>query len=175
MTMDHERTQALPASELPGAHQPVAPAPVPTAPGAVGRANPILPMADPTGGARGATKVDREVVEKLAGTAAREVPGVVDLGGDVRRFFTSVLDKVGLGGLDDIEDNGVRAKVEGHTVTVNIVIVIDAAYHVHEVTETVRARVTEAIERFGLHVAQVNLKVDDVELGRAGKPTEPPA
>jgi hypothetical protein len=52
------------------------------------------------GAARGGTSVSDEVVEKIAAAAARSVPGVADLGGDVARFFNSVLDKVGL---DDIE------------------------------------------------------------------------
>jgi len=53
---------------------------------------------------RGTTTIADEVVEKIAGIAAREVPGVYDLGGDVARVFASVRDRIGLG--DDEREHG---------------------------------------------------------------------
>lgn len=113
--------------------------------------------------ARGGTSVSEEVVEKIAGAAAREVPGVADLGGDVARFFNNVLDRVGL---DEVGDagRGVSAEVKESSVVINIVIVIEAGRVVHEVTEAVRVKVIEAVEKYGLQVTQVNIKVDDIEL-----------
>lgn len=112
---------------------------------------------------RGATTVSREVVEKIAVSAARAVPGVADLGGDVARFFNSVLDKVGL---DEVGDagRGVGARVSGDSAVINVVIVISAGHAVAEVTQAVRARVIEAVENYGLRVTAVNVKVDDIEL-----------
>src|SRR5256885_4006242 len=46
---------------------------------------------------RGRTTIANEVVEKIAGIAAREVPGVHDLGGDVARVFTAVRERLHLG------------------------------------------------------------------------------
>jgi uncharacterized alkaline shock family protein YloU len=117
---------------------------------------------------RGTTAVSEEVVEKIAGTAARAVPGVADLGGDVARFFNSVLDRIGL---DDVGDagRGVSVDVKGTTAVINIVIVIQAGHVVGEVTEAVRLKVIEAVEAYGLQVTGVNVKVDDIEL------TTPPA
>ncbi|MBE1484706.1 Asp23/Gls24 family envelope stress response protein [Plantactinospora soyae] len=122
-------------------------------------AAPAAPAAAP----RGVTEVSEEVVEKIAGTAARSVPGVADLGGDVARFFNSVLDKVGL---DEVGDagRGVSAEVKGTSATIKVVLVIEAGHVVHEVTEAVRAKVIEAVENYGLQVAEVNVKVDDIEL-----------
>ncbi|MFC6022350.1 Asp23/Gls24 family envelope stress response protein [Plantactinospora solaniradicis] len=132
-------------------------APESTAPAA--QPAPTAPAAAP----RGATEVSEEVVEKIAGTAARSVPGVADLGGDVARFFNSVLDKVGL---DEVGDagRGVSAEVKGTSATIKVVLVIEAGHVVHEVTEAVRAKVIEAVEAYGLQVAEVNVKVDDIEL-----------
>lgn len=140
---------------------------------AVASAAPSAAGAGSVSPSRGATLVSGEVVEKIAGTAAREVPGVVELGGDVARFFNNVLDSVGL---DEVGDagRGVSAKVEGDSAVINVVIVIDAGHVVHEVTEAVRAKVIAAVEKFGLRVAEVNVKVDDVELGGAAPaPAQP--
>ncbi|GLZ59029.1 MULTISPECIES: Asp23/Gls24 family envelope stress response protein [Micromonospora] len=120
-----------------------------------------------TGAARGATSVSDEVVEKIAGAAARTVPGVADLGGDVSRFFNSVLDKVGLDQVGDAR-RGVSADVKGGSVVINVVLVIDAGHVVTDVTEAVRAAVIEAVEKYGLTVTQVNVTVDDIELNQPG-------
>lgn len=119
---------------------------------------------------RGTTTVSREVVEKIAGTAARSVPGVAELGGDVARFFNSVLDLVGLDEVGDA-DRGISARVDGNSAVINIVLVISAGHVVAEVTEAVRAKVIEAVEGYGLTVTAVNVKIDDIEL----KGTEPVA
>ncbi|MDG4789548.1 Asp23/Gls24 family envelope stress response protein [Micromonospora sp. WMMD1102] len=117
----------------------------------------------PAAAPRGGTEVSEEVIEKIAGTAARSVPGVADLGGDVARFFNTVLDKVGL---DEVGDagRGVSAEVKGTSATIRIVLVIAAGHVVQEVTEAVRASVIEAVEKYGLTVTEVNVKVDDIEL-----------
>jgi uncharacterized alkaline shock family protein YloU len=116
--------------------------------------------------------VSDEVVEKIAGNAAREVPGVADLGGDVVRFFAPVKERVGLGDLGDDAGRGVSGKAENGTATINIVI--EAGHAVSEVSEQVRARVVTALEQYGLQVAAVNVTVDDVELGGATPPASWP-
>lgn len=117
----------------------------------------------PGAAAQGDTLVSEEVVEKIAVAAAREVPGVADLGGDVAWFFNNVLDRIGLDEVGDAS-RGVSADVKGNGVVINIVIVIEAGHVVHEVAEAVRVKVIEAVEKYGLQVTQVNIKVDDIEL-----------
>jgi uncharacterized alkaline shock family protein YloU len=134
----------------------------------------VFPAAPPaSGGAevveaaayRGTTKFDREVVEKLASAAARAVPGVVELGGDVARFVNAMLDKVGLDKVGDAT-RGVSARVDGTDVAITVVLVI-AAGEVHaDVTAAVRTGVIEAVERHGLHVTGVDVKVDDIQMTR---------
>ncbi|RAO09657.1 hypothetical protein MED15_05946 [Micromonospora noduli] len=131
---------------------------------AVENAGAVQPV---TGAARGVTSVSDEVVEKIAGTAARAVPGVADLGGDVSRFFNSVLDKIGLDEVGDAR-RGVSADVKGGSAVINVVLVIDAGHVVADVTEAVRAAVIEAVEKYGLTVTQVNVTVDDIELNQPG-------
>ncbi|MDO3702191.1 Asp23/Gls24 family envelope stress response protein [Micromonospora sp. C28SCA-DRY-2] len=120
--------------------------------------------------AGGTTSVSDEVVEKIAVAAARSVPGVTELGGDVARFFNSVLDRVGLDSVGDAT-RGASAQVKNGAAVVNLVIVIEAGRTVPEVTEAVRAKVTEAVEAYGLRVDQVNIRVDDVALGEPAAPT----
>ncbi|MFC7533881.1 Asp23/Gls24 family envelope stress response protein [Actinoplanes sp. GCM10030250] len=112
---------------------------------------------------RGATKFEREVIEKVAAAAARSVPGVAELGGDVARFFNAVLDRVGLDKVGDAT-RGVSAEVDGLDVAVTVVLVIAAGEVESEVTAEVRTRVIEAVERYGLHVSNVDVKVDDILL-----------
>ncbi|MER7416396.1 Asp23/Gls24 family envelope stress response protein [Micromonospora peucetia] len=120
--------------------------------------------------AGGSTLVSDEVVEKIAVAATRSVPGVVELGGDVARFFNAVLDKVGLDQVGDAR-RGCSAHVTNGAAVVNLVIVIEGGRPVPQVTEAVRAKVTEAVEAYGLRIDEINIRVDDVALGDPGAPT----
>ena len=112
---------------------------------------------------RGTTTIANEVVEKIAGIAAREVPGVYDLGGDVARVFAAVKERVGLGEADS--DQGVSVRLEGKTAAVKVVIVIEYGFVVYSVTEKVRAKVISAVETLlGLEVTAVDIVVDDVHV-----------
>jgi uncharacterized alkaline shock family protein YloU len=121
-------------------------------------------------GVAGVNSVSREVVEKIAAAAAREVPGVANLGGDVARFFDKVLDKVGL---DEVGDatRGVHAQIKGANVEVTVVLVIAAGSVVGEVVKIVQARIAEALTAYGLVVTGVNVKVDDIEMPGQAAPT----
>jgi uncharacterized alkaline shock family protein YloU len=118
----------------------------------------------------GVNTVSREVVAKIAAAAARDVPGVATLGGDVARFFDKVLDSIGL---DEVGDatRGVHASVKGATAQVTVVVVIDAGKVVSDVAKAVQLKVTEALQGYGLTVTGVNVKVDDIEMPRETTPT----
>src|SRR5262245_61258029 len=114
---------------------------------------------------RGSTTIANEVVEKIAAIAAREVPGVYDLGGDAARLFSSVKDRLGLGGGSEDSDRGVTVRLEGKTAAVELVIVIEYGFVVFSVTEKVRAKVIAAVENLlGLEVTEVDIVVDDVHV-----------
>jgi uncharacterized alkaline shock family protein YloU len=117
---------------------------------------------------RGTTTIANEVVEKIAGISAREVPGVYDLGGDVARVFAAVKERIGLGEAEE-DNRGVRVRLEGGTAAINITIVIEFGFVVHSVTEKVRAKVITAVENLlGLEVTEVNIVVDDVHFEDSG-------
>ncbi|TDC47429.1 Asp23/Gls24 family envelope stress response protein [Micromonospora sp. KC207] len=113
--------------------------------------------------AGGTTHVSDEVVEKIAVAAARSVPGVVELGGDVARFFNAVLDKVGLDQVGDAR-RGCSAHVTNGAAVVNLVLVISVGQSVPQVTEAVRAAISAAVEAYGLRVDEINIRVDDVAM-----------
>lgn len=118
---------------------------------------------------RGTTSIADEVVEKIAGIATREVPGVYDIGGDVARFFANVKERIGLGDADDDTDRGMSVRLQGRTAVINITLVIEYGFVVHSVTEKVRAKVISAVENLlGLEVTEVNIRVDDVHIEDAG-------
>jgi uncharacterized alkaline shock family protein YloU len=113
---------------------------------------------------RGSTTIADEVVQKIAGFATREVEGVYDIGGDVARIFASVKERIGLGEADE-ENRGVTVRLEGRNAAIKVVIVIEYGYVVYTVTEQVRAKVIDAVERLlGLEVTAVDLVVDDVHI-----------
>jgi uncharacterized alkaline shock family protein YloU len=111
---------------------------------------------------RGSTRIEDEVVEKIAGIAAREVPGVHDLGGDTARFLASMKERVGLGESEG-GNRGISVRLEGRTAKVGVRLVVDYGIQVYPVTEQVRAKVIEAVESMlDLQITEVNIVVDDV-------------
>lgn len=118
---------------------------------------------------RGTTTIANEVVEKTTGIAARGVPGVYDLGGDVARVFAAVKERIGLGEAGEDGDRGVSVRLEGRAAVISITIVIEFGFVVHSVTEAVRVKVINSVEHLlGLEVVEVNILVDDVHVPDAG-------
>jgi uncharacterized alkaline shock family protein YloU len=117
---------------------------------------------------RGKTTIADEVVEKIAGIAAREVPGVYDLGGDVARVFSAVKERLHLGG-EKTDNKGVSVKLDGKTAEIEIVIVIEYGFQVFSVTEKVREKVISSVENLlGLEVTSVDVNVDDIHVEDSG-------
>lgn len=114
---------------------------------------------------RGSTTIADEVVEKIAGIAARQAPGVYDLGGDVARVFAAVRERVGLGDAEEAGTRGVQVRLTGTSATIKVVIVVEYGSVVRTVAEAVRAEVILAVETMlGLDVTVVDIVVDDVHV-----------
>ncbi len=142
----------------------VAPAPAPApAPAAVARTGAEV---------QGRIHIADEVVEKVAGLAAMEVPGVADLGGDMERALESVRERIGIGSKRG--DQGVKAEVKGHEVSVSVTIMVEFGHVVLEVARQVQANVARQTARMlGLRVVEVNVTVDDVRTARHRRAGEP--
>ena len=141
----------------------VAPAPAPApVPAAVARTTPEV---------QGRIHIADEVVEKVAGLAAMEVSGVADLGGDMERALESVRERIGIGSKRG--DQGVKAEVKGHEVSVSVTIMVEFGHVVLEVARQVQANVARQTARMlGLRVVEVNVTVDDVLTARHRRGSE---
>jgi len=109
----------------------------------------------------GRTVVADAVVAKVAGIAAREVPGVHALGGGAARAFGAIRDVVGSADLGQ----GVRVEVGETQVAADVTIVVEYPVAISRVADEVRAAVAAAIEQLvGMEVAEVNVAVADVHV-----------
>jgi uncharacterized alkaline shock family protein YloU len=109
---------------------------------------------------RGNTTIADAVVTKVAGIAAREVPGVHDLGGGVSRALGSVTQRVGIG---DELSQGVSVEVGEREAAVDLTVIIDFGESIPQVSQAVRDNVVKRIEGItGLSVTEVNVTVNDL-------------
>ncbi|MFE9813117.1 Asp23/Gls24 family envelope stress response protein [Streptomyces sp. NPDC005548] len=119
-----------------------------------------------TGGApesRGKTTISDGVVQKIAGVAAREVPGIHTLGAGMTRSLGAMRDKAPGGGTK--VTRGVKVEVGEKQTAVDLDVVVEYGAPIGDVTGDVRTNVISAIERMtGLEVVEVNIAVDDVHL-----------
>jgi len=116
---------------------------------------------------RGTTIIANEVVEKIAGIATREVPGVYDLGGDTARVLTAVRERLHLG--NESQAQGVSVKLEGKEADLHITVVIEFGFVVASVCDKVREKVISSVENLlGLDVTNVDILVDDIHVENDG-------
>ncbi|GAA4830580.1 Asp23/Gls24 family envelope stress response protein [Kitasatospora terrestris] len=112
---------------------------------------------------RGKTTIADGVVEKIAGIAARQVPGVHNLGAGLARTLGAVRDRVP-GGRASVS-RGVKVEVGERQAAIDLDIVVEYGPSIADLAGDVRASVIDAVERMtGLEVVEVNVTVDDVHL-----------
>ncbi|MGC0423054.1 Asp23/Gls24 family envelope stress response protein [Embleya sp. AB8] len=112
---------------------------------------------------RGRTSIADGVVAKVAGLAAREIPGVYALGSGVSRAFAAMRKAVP-GGRPDV-GRGVSVEVGEKQCAVDLSLVVEYGAPIAEVAAAVREHVIEAIERMtGLEVVEVDISVDDIHI-----------
>ncbi|MFJ7206632.1 Asp23/Gls24 family envelope stress response protein [Streptomyces sp. NPDC098789] len=119
--------------------------------------------ADAPAGTRGRTSIADVVVVKVAGLAAREIPGVHDMGGGLSRTFGAVRDRVP-GGRPNV-GRGVKVEVGERQTAIDLDLVVEYGVAIAEVAADVRENVIAAVERItGLEVVEVNIAINDVHL-----------
>lgn len=107
----------------------------------------------------GRTVIAETAVAKVAGIAARSVPGVYSLGSVPSRALGAIRDAVG----SSDHAAGVRAEVGETQVAVDISLVATYGTPLHSLANQVRAAVYRAVEELvGLQVIEVNVEITDV-------------
>ena len=115
----------------------------------------------------GRTVISENAVAKVAGIAARSVPGVYSLGSGPSRALGAIRDAVG----SSDHAAGVRAEVGETQVAVDISLVASYGTPLHSLANAVRAAVYRAVEELvGLQVIEVNVEVTDVYIPPPVKP-----
>ncbi|MDR6986729.1 putative alkaline shock family protein YloU [Paenarthrobacter nitroguajacolicus] len=115
----------------------------------------------------GRTIISEAAVAKVAGIAARTVPGVYSLGSGPSRALGAIRDAVG----SSDHAAGVRAEVGETQVAVDINLVALYGHPLHGVANQVRAAVFRAVEELvGLQVIEVNIEINDVYVAPLVKP-----
>jgi uncharacterized alkaline shock family protein YloU len=116
----------------------------------------------------GRTVISETAVAKVAGIAARAVPGVYSLGSGPSRALGAIRDAVG----SSDHAAGVRAEVGETQVAVDISLVASYGTPLHALADQVRAAVYQAVEELvGLQVIEVNVEITDVYVSPPIKPT----
>ncbi len=109
---------------------------------------------------RGKTTIAEGVVTKVAGIAAREVPGIYALGGGATRAFGAMTQRVGLG---DERTQGVSVEAGEREAAVDLTVVVEYGESIPQVSELLRDNITKRIEGItGLQVTEVNITVNDL-------------
>lgn len=121
---------------------------------------------------RGTTSLGDAVVTKVASIAAREVPGVYELGGGAARAIGSVGQRVGL---STQRTQGVAVEVGEREAAIDLTLVIDYGESIPQVSQAVRDNVIKRVEGItGLSVKEVNIAVDDLYFPGDETPSEQP-
>jgi len=121
---------------------------------------------------RGTTTIADSVVSKVAGIAAREVPGVHDMGGGAARAVGSLTSRIGL---SEARTQGVGVEVGEREAAVDLSLTIDYGESIPQVSNAVRDNVAKRIEGItGLSVTEVNITVNDLYFPGEETEQEPP-
>ena len=112
---------------------------------------------------RGDTSIEETVVQKLAGVATREVPGVYAMGSSARRAFSAITERIP--GSQTNVSGGVSVEKGERQTAIDVSIVVEYGVSIVEVSQGIRRNVIESVEHAtGLEVIEVNVNVTDVHL-----------
>ena len=108
------------------------------------------------------------VVQKIAGKACREIPGVHAMGTGGARAFGSIRERIP-GSSGPSVAQGVGVEVGETEAAIDLDIVVEYGVPIADLGRSIQRNVKQSVERMtGLHVVEVNLVVDDVYLPSDG-------
>jgi Uncharacterized protein conserved in bacteria len=117
----------------------------------------------------GVVKISEEVVSIIAGLAATEIKGVAGMSGG---FVGGIAEKM-LGRRD--LSKGVKVVVGEKETAVDLFIIVEYGVKIPDVAWQIQENVKKAIETMtGLSVVEVNIHIQDVDMGKEPKEEETP-
>jgi uncharacterized alkaline shock family protein YloU len=120
-----------------------------------------------TSTAGGKNTIADGVIEKVAGIAARQVPGVHDLGNGAARAVGAIRNVIG----QQDRGQGITVEVGETQVAVDVTLIAEYPVDLQQVADDVRRAITDAIDQVvGMEVTEVNVTITDVNL-----PSDKPA
>lgn len=112
---------------------------------------------------QGDTTIAETVVQKLAGVATREVPGVYAMGSSARRAFSGITERIP--GSQTNVSGGVSVEKGERQAAIDLSIVVENGVSIVDVSQMIRRNVIQSVENAtGLEVIEVNINVTDVHL-----------
>ena len=114
----------------------------------------------------GSTRIGDGVVAKIAGLAARDIPGVFSMGSGMARRVGQL--KSLIPGSTETASQGVAVEVGEREAAIDLNLVTWYGQSIVEISDAVRRNVVGQVEGMtGLHVVEVNIQVDDVHVESA--------
>ncbi len=112
---------------------------------------------------QGDTTIAETVVQKIAGLATREVPGVFAMGSAGRRAFSSLSERIP--GSQTNVSGGVSVEKGERQTAIDVSIVVEHDVSIVDVSQMIRRNIIASVEEAtGLEVIEVNVNVTDVHL-----------
>jgi len=126
-----------------------------------------------TSGVEGVTKIADSVVSRIAGLAAREVPGVHDLTTqNIGQAFRGLPGRV-TG--QEQADRGVAVQVGEVECIVDLNIVVDYEASIPHVAAALRRNISQRLQAMtGLETKEININVADLYFPGEERPSQPP-
>jgi uncharacterized alkaline shock family protein YloU len=115
------------------------------------------------------------VVQKIAGKACREIPGVHAMGTGGARAFGSIRERIP-GSSGPSVAQGVGVEVGETEAAIDLDIVVEYGVPIADLGRSIQRNVKQSVERMtGLRVVEVNVAVDDVYLPAADDDQDTPS
>ena len=122
----------------------------------------------------GTTTIANDVVQKIAGLAAREVAGVYSLGGGAARALGALRERIP--GASQAVGQGVTVEVGERQAAVDLDLVTEYGVPIADLSRSVRRNVIASVEGMtGLQVTEVNISVNDIHLPTDDEGPQEPA
>lgn len=116
----------------------------------------------------GSVKISEEVVSIIAGLAATEIKGVAGMSGGIVGGIAEMLGRKNL-------SKGVKVAVGEKEAAVDLFIIVEYGVKIPDVAWQIQENVKKAIETMtGLNVVEVNIHIQDVDMGKDVKEEEAP-